>query len=640
MNYRKNEFGLFLQKVNKFQSYRLHTYSNSISFFHKVFIFFLLIIFVRLIQLQLIQGTSHLLLSENNRIRKIAISAPRGAIYDRNGVLLASTKRIFSLYIDPTGLDKGTIEKTIAKIENISKKLKLNLDLSKTSYLKNISSIIEKKAGGLPIKIATDIEFPLLCVILEQIDSFPGIIVKEEYLRWYPAQECAHLLGYIGKISQRELETLEEDSYSMDDVIGKCGIERKYERILRGINGGWIIEVDARGNKRRELGSVSPIPGKDIFLTIDKKLQEKASHLLADKRGTIIAMDPNSGAILALVSKPDYDPNSVTYPAKEDAWYKIMTNPHSPLQNRAVQSLYPPGSIFKLLTALSVLKDGAISPQTKIYCPGYFKLGNKTFKCWKEEGHGYVNLEEAIMQSCNVYFYNVARRTNLQTLLDLASEFGLGSVTGIDLPNEKEGLLPSPSWKKKKYRENWFLGDTIQLGIGQSYLLVTPLQMINVVATIANGGIVYRPYLVKEIRDPTNGAVSKIQSPQKIRNVNVLREHLQFIKKGMWLVVNGEKGTARLASLSDIGIAVAGKTGTAQIPGKAPIAWFCGFAPYENPEIALLVLVEEGGYGGLTAAPLARELFKTYFSLAKNEEINKLFATASLSNRLSKNDCN
>jgi penicillin-binding protein 2 len=341
------------------------------------------------------------------------------------------------------------------------------------------------------------------------------------------------------------------------------------------------------------------------------KLQKKASELLADKKGTIIAMNPNTGAIMALVSKPDFDPNELTGIVPENVWNKILYDPASPLQNRAISGLYPPGSVFKIITALAALESKAIEPTTTIYCPGAMHLGNWTFKCWKKEGHHAVNLLTAITYSCNVYFYNAALRTGIEPMAALAIEFGLGAPTGIDLIGEQRGLVPTRVLKKKILKEDWFPGDTAQTGIGQGLLEVTPIQMLNVVCTVANGGTVYRPYLVDAI-ETNDGKIIRRFTPQRVRQISVLLEDIQLIQKGMWGVVNAPGGTGGLARLPNIELC--GKTGTAENPHGRTHAWFCGYGPFQKPELAVIVMVEEGGFGGTTAAPLARQLFETYFS--------------------------
>ncbi|MCX7919127.1 MAG: penicillin-binding protein 2 [bacterium] len=565
---------------------------------------FILLLVFRLFQLQIWLGKEYQARSENNRVKLIKTGAARGIIFDQHGKPLATNRRVFSVFVDTSGVDVKLIQNSIFRLAKI---LKIHPDAIFSQILTSKHQLTRK-----PQKVAEDVDFPTITAIREQAIDLPGVYVKDEFRRFYVEHNvAAHVLGYLGKMSDEELSALEYETYEGDEYVGKMGLEKVYEPILHGTSGGWAIEVDVYGNKRRELGNVESIAGNSLVLNLDLNLQKKANELLTDKKGTIIAMDPNTGAILAMVSKPDFDPNQLSGIVPEHVWNKIRFDPDSPLQNRGIKGLYPPGSIFKIITALAALEKKVIEPTTVINCPGKMYLGNWEFKCWKKEGHHAINLLSAITYSCNVYFYQIALRTDIEPLEQLAYAFGLGMPTGIDLPGEQKGLVPSRAVKKKMLKQGWYPGDTAQTGIGQGLLWVTPLQMLNVVCCVANGGTVYKPYIVRTI-ETNDGKVIRQFSPQKIRQLEVSPEHIKVIQKGMWGVVNAPGGTGALARLPKIELA--GKTGTAQNPHGKTHAWFCGYGPFEKPEIAIIVLVEEGGFGGTTAAPLAKQLFEAYFN--------------------------
>jgi penicillin-binding protein 2 len=567
-------------------------------------LFFIFLLLLRVFQLQIWHGKDYQLRSENNRVKLIKTGAARGIIFDRKGEPLATNRRVFSVFVDATGMDEQRIHHSIILLAKI---LNVHPD-SLTAQLFTARNRLIRK----PQKVAEDVEFPIITAIREQALDLPGVYVKDEFRRYYIENNLAsHVLGYLGKISSDDLDAPEYEQYDIDEYIGKSGLEKVYEPILHGTSGGWAIEVDVYGNKRRELGTVESIAGNSLVLNLDEKLQKKANELLTGKKGTIIAMNPNTGAILAMISKPDFDPNQLTGIVPTYVWNNIYFDPNSPLQNRAIKGLYPPGSVFKIITALAALEKKAIEPTTRFYCPGEIHLGNWTFKCWKKEGHHSVDLVTAITYSCNVYFYNTALKTDIEPMEQMAYEFGLGSPTGIDLLDEKGGLVPSRALKRKLLKDRWYPGDTAQTGIGQGLLLVTPLQMLNVVCSVANGGTVYKPYLVQAV-ETNDGKVLQQFPPQPVRQLPVSPEYIQVIRKGMWGVINAPGGTGGLARLPKIELA--GKTGTAENPHGRTHAWFCGYGPFEKPEIAIIVMVEEGGFGGTTAAPLAKQLFDSYFN--------------------------
>ena len=572
--------------------------------------FILLIIAVlvlRLFILQILQGHTYQSLAENNRMRLIRTRTPRGTVYDRNGIPLATNRRVFSIFFDPVGENEKEKEDSFQRLVTLLSQQKNEL----AEVLGRQASFPEKFK---PRKLAEDVDFTTVSAIREQSLDLSGVYVKDEFIRYYPmGNGTAHIMGYLRGITVDELQKPQYEEYDLDDMVGRSGIEQVYEQQLRGTAGGWMIEVDARGRKRRDIGTITAMPGNSLVLNIDARLQQKAYELLGGKRGVIIAIDPNTGGILAMVREPSYNSNIMSGFIKSNEWAQIISDPGKPLENRAIQGTYPPGSVFKLLTALAGLENKKISPNTTFYCPGYYYLGSKAFKCHSKDGHGTLNLVSGITLSCNVYFYHAAQQVGLETMIDLAKQFGIGQPTGIDLLDEQKGYLPTDALLQKMKKEGWYLSETIQEGIGQGTVLATPLQIVNMVATIANGGIRYRPFLVKQIEDGSGKAISRTM-PSVLNQIQVSPENFDVVRRGMWGVVNGG-GTGGLARLPNI--EVAGKTGTAEKPGEKDLAWFCGYAPFKKPEIVVLAMVEEGGFGGVAAAPLAREMFATYFN-AKN----------------------
>ena len=587
------------------------TLSRRLSFL-KFFIFLVfLIIFVRLFYLQVIKGDYFFDLSENNRIKVQEIPAPRGVIYDRNGKILANNTSSFDVSLLYSGIKqlKGILPllSEILNIgpEDIIKKVKNSLCLPRFK----------------PIKLKLDISRKELSEVEFYKLDLPNVVVEFFPKRNYPLKEIlAHVLGYLGEINESELTKPEHSSYTPGDFLGKSGIEKIFENHLKGRSGWLQFEVDSLGRKKRVLGSVDPVPGEDLFLTIDSGLQSFADQALREKNGSVIAMNPNTGEILAFVSHPSFDPNLFSRGISFNDWGALIKNPSHPLTNKGIQGLYPPGSLFKIITAIAGLEEGKITPDTKIFCNGFFNFGNRLYRCWKKGGHGTLNLFEATEQSCDVYFYQVGHLVGIDHLAYYAKLFGLGSPTGIILENEKGGLVPTSKWKEKTFHIPWQKGETLSCAVGQGFYLTTPLQMLVVISAIANGGKLYTPSLVKKLE---YGAMLKdftfndaTQLPISLASINTIRESL-------WRVVQGQNGTAKIARLADIEIA--GKTGTAQVvglpPGKTCIelpahlqdhAWFFGFAPFNNPQIAVVVLVEHGGFGSVAAAPIARDVIQYY----------------------------
>ena len=436
----------------------------------------------------------------------------------------------------------------------------------------------------------------------------------------------AHILGYVGEISNAELEKDSYSEYKSGDIVGKYGIERCLDEYLRGESGGEQVEVNVDGRRLKVLGRVASVPGYNIALTIDAGLQKVSRDAFTGQEGIAIVMDPRDGSILAMVSKPSFDPNLFNRGISEDDWNKLSSDPMSPLQNKAISGQYPPGSTYKLIVAAAALQEGLITTDKKFSCDGTYRMGNRVFRCWKKKGHGAVDLHRAIVESCDVYFYNLGELLGVNKLAEYAREFGLGSKSGVILPGEKGGLVPTKEWKLRRVKEPWQKGETTSLAIGQGFVLVTPLQLLNAYCAVANGGSLYKPRIVKEIVT-AKGEVIKEFPPEKKATLAISKENIDTLRYALWGVVNEDRGTGRVLRRKERD--VSGKTGTAQvikmpedgedvdkeeIPYKfRDHALFVCFAPYDNPEIAVAVIVEHGGHGGSVAAPVARKIIDWYF---------------------------
>jgi penicillin-binding protein 2 len=458
--------------------------------------------------------------------------------------------------------------------------------------------------------------------------DLPGIEVTVEPRRNYIHKESAsHLLGYLSEINPDELKCGEYPDCRGGDFIGKFGVEKAYGSFLRGKRGGRQVEVDARGRVVRVLKTVEAQPGHNLYLTIDQRLQAKAEALLAGVVGAVVAMDPNTGELLALASSPSFDQNDFVGGLSPEKWKSLISNPFRPMENKALQGEYPPASTFKIVTAVAGLEEGVIDANTKFYCPGHYRFGNRVYRCWKKWGHGSVDVVRALAESCDVFFYQVGEKLGVDRIAAYSKAFGLGSPTGTNLDREARGLIPTAAWKKKRTGVPWQRGETLSVAIGQGYDLATPLQMAVLTSAIANGGIRYRPSIVKEIRTAQEEVVQGGET-QEVDRVKLSRETLELVRRGLWEVVNTKGGTARIARVEGLGIS--GKTGTAQIVGRKkneprakdedlPLhlrahAWFVAYAPSDRPSIAVSVIVEHGEHGSSAAAPIARELIKFYLA--------------------------
>jgi len=607
-------------------SIHLYTPDVSESVRKKVKIFVILVIFCFLIlwmrvwYLQILKGESFMGLSENNRVRFISLPSYRGKISDRNGETLVTIRPSFNVYITPEDAPdlKGTLEELLNHIE---------FDTSKV--LKDIS----RAPPFVNVLVQADITREQVAGIEENNRLLPGVQLKVEPLRNYIYGDLSsHVLGYLGEISEDKLNAVRGAGYRLGDLVGKEGMEYLYEADLKGKKGYKEVEVDVAGRELQTLRKLPPQSGNELVLTLDLRIQQVVEQLMtgtAEKpiNGSAVVIKAQTGEILAITSKPSFDPNLFASGISVENWRKLIFDDMHPLQNKAIDGQYPPASTYKIVTAFAGLEEKLITPETTIFCPGHYRLGRGIYRCWRRGGHGYVNLHDAIVQSCDVFFYSLGHRLGVDNLAKYALELGFGVLTHINLPGEKPGLIPTKQWKLLAKKEAWFPGETISVSIGQGFNLVTPIQQAKSIATIANGGMVLRPYLVKKIRDK-EGNVLKEWFPKIERRLNHLPGTLKIIREGLLGVVNEKKGTGWRARLSKL--KVSGKTGTAQVvrlkkvllgpDGEKPEipyvfrdhAWFVGFAPYEHAEIAVAVIVEHGGHGGATAAPIVRKIIETY----------------------------
>jgi len=573
------------------------------------------VLLVRLLYLQIVMGGEYLTLSLNNRIRLQSIDPPRGLIYDRNNRVLVENRPSFDVTI--TLKDARPVEKTITKLADY-------LDLPSQELMQKLSSS-KGISAYKPIQLQQDIGRDALASIEAHKYDLPGIAINVKLLRHYlNIKDAAHLIGYLSEINSTELAGGKYPGRRRGDFIGKFGAEKAFEKYLQGTRGGRQVEVNANGRVVRVLKTVAAKPGQNIHLTIDHILQKKAESLLQGVAGAAVAMDPGSGRILALASSPSFDQNYFASGMSHEQWDSLISNPFRPMENKAIQGEYPPGSTYKIITALAGLEEGVIDEATEFFCPGYHRFGNRIYRCWKRGGHGKVNIVKALAQSCDVYFYQVGQLLGVDRLAWYAKAGGLGSRTGINLGKEGRGLIPTAAWKKKRTGVAWQRGETLSVAIGQGFNLATPLQMVDLTSAIANGGTRYKPIILESITT-ADGRVVYQNEPQVMGKIPLSAPSLELVKKGLWEVVNGEKGTARSSRLADIEIS--GKTGTSQVISRKkddtrseeerpahlrPHAWFIAFAPSAAPEIAVAVLVEHGEHGSSAAAPIATELIKTF----------------------------
>lgn len=585
-----------------------------------VIVFFVAIILLRIWFLQIHKGDEYKNRAENNRVRIREVAPPRGDILDRNGKELVTNRPSFNAVL---------VREDSNDIDDLLKRLSLVLKDDVSVLWERIREA-ESKQRHIPIRLKENLSWDTLAYLETHNMEFPGIRIEVFPRRFYHYGDmAAHIVGYLGEISKKDLEEAGPDYYRGGDLVGKMGLEKLREKELRGEKGSSSSEVNARGFEQQLLTHEEPVPGNELRLTLDIDLQQVAEETMdADGRsGAVVAMEVKTGRILVFASTPRLHLVDFEGGISTKNWKALLENPKHPLINKALQAMYPPGSTYKMVTALAGLAKGVITKDTTFFCPGHISYGNRRYHCWKRGGHGTVDLKRAISESCDVYFYQVGMRVGVDVLAEYANKLGLGFKTQVALEYEKSGLIPTKEWKKKKYGVKWQDGETLSLAIGQGFNLLTPLQLCQMTAALANGGKRYLPQLIESVTD-ADGKILESFTPQQTGELlEEEKKYLELIREGMAEVVQGARGTARVARIP--GINVGGKTGTAQvvrleqykhlkeedIPYKyRDHAWFTSYAPAEDPEIAVTVLVEHGLHGGSGAAPVAKAVMQKYFA--------------------------
>lgn len=560
-----------------------------------VLLFFSILIY-GFIRLQVNKKDFYTQKSMDNSVRKISTLPVRGLIKDNKGRILVDNHAAFAISVIPKVVGDSTLEKISTLLE---------IDLA------TIKENIEKEYGFRPVKIARDLDYKDIITLEENRLEYPGVYIALEPKRYYhEGVYSPHIFGSLGEVTAEEEKA--SSIYEQGDIVGKTALEKYYDVDLRGSKGAEYIRVDASGRDLGEFNpelNVEPIHGNDLNLYLDYSMQQFAESLMVDHRGSLVALDTRNGGVIALVSKPDYDPRYLTGKINPNLWNELLADESHPLYSRSIQSVYPPGSTYKIVAAIAALQENIVTPSWKVTCPGYFRLGRKIIHCWKSGGHGTVDMYDAIKGSCNVYFYTLGLKIGLDVWSKYSKMFAFGRKTGIDLPNESKGLVPTEEFFNSRYGKNgWTKGNLANLAIGQGELLVTPLQLAQFVMIVANKGVYYKPHLLKYSYDySANEEIYLPSDPQYVKGIS--DETYDIVREGMRQVMDG--GTGWYGKVP--GIEMAGKTGTAQNPHGDSHAWFMAFAPYDQPEIAISVIVENGGGGGAVAAPLARKFLEKYF---------------------------
>ncbi|MFH1886894.1 MAG: penicillin-binding protein 2 [Pseudomonadota bacterium] len=577
------------------------------------------VLVARMFHLQVILGHHMRRLSENNRIRIQSVNPHRGLILDAAGRVVAGNRPAFDVYWTPADArDPRAAAALLADYLGIP-----------------VDEVLERAAPvlGSPkpqaVRVAEDVGRDVVGVLEAHAWELAGVRIEVGSMRYYPfGPAAAHLVGYVAQVSKEDLAKARHAANRPGDRVGKIGVEKLFGVELSGKHGGRLEEVDARGRPVSVMRSVPPLSGCNVRLTLDMNLQKDARRLMAGKSGALVALDPNTGRVLALVSEPSFDPNWFVGGLTSARWDALVSDLDRPLQNKALAGEYPPGSVYKIVTALAALEEGVAGPGTVHFCPGDYEYGDRHFRCWRKGGHGTVSLARALAESCDVYFYKVGERLGVDRLAFYASGCGLGQVPGLGLASEARGLVPTAAWKKRRTGQRWVGGETLSLAIGQGFNLVTPLQAAVLIAAVANGGTVYKPLLAYSVERPDGHVLTRF-TPQAVGSLPVSARNLDLVRQGLCQAVNGPAGTARVAALP--GVEICGKTGTAQVVGRKDRekflnetdfrksfkdhAWFVAYAPAEAPRIAVAVLVEHGEHGASTAAPIAREVIARYLGV-------------------------
>jgi penicillin-binding protein 2 len=563
----------------------------------------LLLLMIQFWNLQVVRARHFRDLAENNRSRLVTLAAPRGALLDRKGEVLVGNRPAFNVLLTADHVDD---------LDRVVRRLARTLGMGEASIRERLA----RRQPYRPVVVKADASLAEVAALEARRLELPEASVEVVPLRSYPlASAAAHALGRVGEVTERQLEVPEFEGVAPGSLVGQAGVESRYNRDLMGKDGYRRVIV-SRGLEVQEAERQAPEDGPSLTLSLDASLQAAVEKAFAGRAGSAVALDPETGEILAMTSTPAYDPNEFTMGVEPSLWASLSGDPETPLMNRVIQGVYAPGSTFKIVTATAALEEGVITPQTTFYCPGYLAVYGTVFRCASKGGHGVVDLHRAIAQSCNVFFYQVGIRLEIGRIAAWAKRMGLGAPTGVDLPYEATGLMPSPEWKLRVFKTPWYAGETVSVAIGQGQVSATPLQMARLAAIIANGGRLVQPHLVRS----AGGRPVPAEPPKPL---GIRPETIELVKEGMRAVVAG--GTGWRARLSTV--EVCGKTGSAQVVAKSrlertpheeallPHGWFLAFAPADHPKIALAVLVEHGGSGGESAAPVARAILAHYFGL-------------------------
>jgi penicillin-binding protein 2 len=602
---------------------------NRLIFIAVVIVLTFIVFGVRLFQLQVIEGEDLGNRARRNSVRTVHLEAPRGDIVDRFGRELATTRPAFGVQVMPAEMRER--ELTFAALGSL-------LDQDPGELSERVGNPRGRRRFQ-SVRIAKDLPYDSRTRVESHLYALPGVFTDVSPRRYYVGGSlAAHVLGYTGEIQISQLEKRAFADYRSGDVIGQAGVESRYESVLRGRAGGRNVVVDVAGRVDEVLDEVEATPGGTVMLTIDRDLQRVAEEAFLpdviggeEKRGAVVALDPRNGDVLVLVSRPSFDPNSFAGGIDSKTWKELTESEGRPIQNRAIAGQYPPGSTYKVFVAAAGLEEGAITPEDRVFCPGTFKLGRRTYRCWKRGGHGWVNLHEALARSCDVFFYQLGLKLGIDRIAFFSNGFHLGRKTGIALGSESPGLVPTRAWKERRFNEVWLKGETVSASIGQGFNLTTPLQLAVAYAAIANGGTVLRPRILLRQSGP-DGTVEQGPEPESLGKVPVSPEHLATITRALEAVVHEQGGTGGRARIP--GVRVAGKTGTSQVvhlketedleEDEIPFkfrdhGWFAAFAPVEAPEIVVIALAEHGGHGGSAAGPIVNAVLSRYFKSSMPE---------------------
>ncbi len=616
MQYKKNKKPDGLQLVN-WELTEAIVFQRQYTILLGIMFLVMLVYVARMWHLQVLEGAKYRYQSENNRIRLEDIPSPRGIIFDRNGAPLVENRPAYHLQLIRE--DVENMEQTLKELARLCNR-----------PVEEFQSVLEANKNTpkfVPLRLLADLDRDCLARVEAQRIRLPGVVVQLEPKREYRFNgTAAHLIGYLSEITESELKSEKYHDYYIGENIGKFGVESAFEKYLHGKRGGRQVEVDAVGRRRRLLDEVLPIPGRNVWLTIDIELQRVAEASLEGKVGSIVALDPTNGAVLVMANSPVFDQEVFIKGLSKEEWRVLSKDPRHPLLNRALGAAYPPGSTYKPFVAIAALKEGAATSDTSIGCPGFYFFANRKYRCWRDRGHGAVDLDRALIQSCDVYFYQMGMRLGVDRIAQYANYFGLGEKTGIGLHGEHRGLIPTSWWKRQAVGIPWQKGETLSIAIGQGFDLATPLQMALAYAALANGGKLWQPYVVRRIEGSSPEEIDEIK-PKLKRKIPIDQKYFQLVNKGLLGVVEDSRGTAH--AIKDKNILIAGKTGTAQVVGMAEgvnrklaakyakekekdHAWFVGYAPANDPKIAVCAMVEHGEHGSSTAAPLVQKVIQAY----------------------------